>query len=102
MATGSRASASPGPEPVSDFIGSIPNYGDSQPTCYDYKGPGAGKGQCVKNNAKSAKNLTHVHVVKVYYNRDYKGIDFAFNPGGEGNLDRLAKQNASQLFELVS
>jgi hypothetical protein len=87
---------------VSDFSGSIPNYGDSQPGCYEYKGAGTGQGECAKNNAKSARSLTHIYVVKVYYNSNYKGRDFAFNPGGQGNLDFLGEQNASQLYELVS
>jgi hypothetical protein len=41
---------------VSDFTASIPEYGNTQPTCYDFKGPGVGKGECVKNNAASAYN----------------------------------------------
>jgi hypothetical protein len=87
---------------VSDFAGSIANYGDSQPTCYEFKGPGEGQGECVKNNARSAKNLTHIYVVKVYYHHDCTGSDFAFNPGGQGNLGSLTHQNASQCYELVS
>jgi hypothetical protein len=43
---------------VSDFNTSIPEYGNSQPGCYDFKGPGKGKGECVKNNAASAYNRT--------------------------------------------
>lgn len=41
---------------MSDFTTSIPEYGNTQPTCYDFKGPGVGKGECVKNNAASAYN----------------------------------------------
>jgi hypothetical protein len=36
---------------VSDFTDSVDDYGTTQPTCYDFKGAGAGKGVCVKNNA---------------------------------------------------
>ncbi|WP_424183896.1 peptidase inhibitor family I36 protein [Actinokineospora sp. G85] len=53
---------------VSDFNGSVPDYGSSQPTCYEFKGPGSGKGTCVKNNAGSARNKTTGHTVRVYYN----------------------------------
>ncbi|PWW63519.1 peptidase inhibitor family I36 protein [Actinokineospora spheciospongiae] len=88
---------------VSDFgHGSIPNYGSSQPGCYEYKGPGTGQGECVKNNARSARNRTHIHVVKIFYNSNYGGINVTFNPGGEANLGRLTEENASHLFELVS
>lgn len=87
---------------VSDFgYGSIPYYGSSQPGCYEYKGAGTGQGQCVKNNAKSARNRTHIYVVKIFYNSNYGGSNFTFNPGGAANLGSLSKQNASHLFELV-
>lgn len=88
---------------VSDFgYGSIPTYGKSQPGCYEFKGAGTGQGECVKNNAKSARNRTHIYVVKVFYNSNYGGSNFTFNPGGAGNLGSLSEQNASHLFELVS
>ena len=87
---------------VSDFSGSIPNYGSTQPGCYEFKGPGAGQGLCVKNNARSAKNNTRRYVVKVYYNSRYGGSNVTYNPGGEGNLGSLTRQNASHLFEPVS
>ncbi|MCS7476980.1 peptidase inhibitor family I36 protein [Umezawaea endophytica] len=88
---------------ISDFgYGSIPTYGKSQPDCYEFKGSGTGQYQCVKNNAKSARNRTHIYVVKVFYNSDYKGTNFTFNPGGAANLGSLSMQNASHLFELVS
>ncbi|MCS7479670.1 peptidase inhibitor family I36 protein [Umezawaea endophytica] len=50
---------------VSDFTTSISEYGNSQPGCYDFKGPGDGKGECVKNNAASAYNRTG-GVVRLY------------------------------------
>ncbi|MGW2314972.1 peptidase inhibitor family I36 protein, partial [Actinomadura luteofluorescens] len=34
---------------ISDFTGSIADYGTTQPSCYDFKGDGNGKGLCVKN-----------------------------------------------------
>ncbi|MEU4672687.1 peptidase inhibitor family I36 protein [Amycolatopsis sp. NPDC023774] len=87
---------------VSDFDGSIANYGSTQPSCYDFKSPGAGQGQCVKNNARSAWNNTTAHVVKVYFNSNYGGSNVTYNPGGKGNLGSLTLENASQLFEWVS
>ncbi|WP_410573559.1 peptidase inhibitor family I36 protein [Amycolatopsis sp. cmx-4-61] len=87
---------------VSDFSGSIPNYGSTQPGCYEFKGPGAGQGQCVKNNARSAKNNTRIYVVKVYYNSNYGGSNVTYNPGGAGDLGSLSRENASHLFEPVS
>ena len=88
---------------VSDFNGRVPTYGNTQPGCYEFKGPGAGKGQCVKNNARSAKNKTSIWVVKLYYNSNYEGRHFSFNPGGEAaDLDYIAAENASHDYELVS
>ncbi|WP_086837869.1 peptidase inhibitor family I36 protein [Amycolatopsis kentuckyensis] len=87
---------------VSDFNGSIPNYGSTQPGCYEFKGPGAGQGLCVKNNARSARNLTSNWVVKVFYNSNYGGSNHTYNPGGEGDLGSIATENASHLYELVS
>jgi hypothetical protein len=84
---------------VSDFNGSISNYGDSQPTCYDFKGPGAGKGQCVKNNAVSAKNLTTSNQVTVYFNSGFGGISDTYLPGESGNfIAAMQNQNASHKF----
>ncbi|NDU72714.1 peptidase M23, partial [Actinomadura sp. DSM 109109] len=41
---------------ISDFTGSVADYGTAQPSCYDFKGEGNGKGQCIKNNAASVWN----------------------------------------------
>lgn len=41
---------------LSDFTTSISNYGNSQPTCYEFISRGNGQRQCVKNNATSAWN----------------------------------------------
>ncbi|MET9001655.1 peptidase inhibitor family I36 protein [Amycolatopsis sp. Hca4] len=88
---------------VSDFSGSIPNYGRTQPDCYEFKTPGlAGYGQCIKNNARSAKNNTTRYVVKVYFNSNYGGSNVTYNPGGAGDLGSLTRENASHLFEPVS
>jgi len=84
---------------VSDFAGSIPNYGATQPTCYEFKGPGTGRGQCVKNNAVSAWNRTSSYKVTVYYNSNYGGNSETYYPGTWGDLvPGMQKENASQLF----
>jgi Peptidase inhibitor family I36 len=84
---------------VSDFNTSIANYGSTQPSCYEFKGPGTGQGQCVKNNALSGLNLTS-HVVRVYYNSNYGGIYVTFQPGDslDGDLGQLDWENASHKF----
>ncbi|WP_020545530.1 peptidase inhibitor family I36 protein, partial [Nonomuraea coxensis] len=63
---------------VSDFTGSIADYSTEQPTCYDFKGPGAGKGTCIKNAAASVWNRSG-KTVRVYFNTGYAGSyqDFA-------------------------
>ncbi|MFC5185879.1 peptidase inhibitor family I36 protein [Actinomadura harenae] len=83
---------------VSDFTGSIADYGAKQPSCYDFKGAGNGKGICVKNNAASVWNRSS-STVRVYYNSRYGGHYQDFGPGARGNLDSTLKnQNASHQF----
>lgn len=77
---------------VSDFTGSIPNYGNSQPNCYEFKGPGKGKGNCLKNDAASVKNNTD-QPVTVYYNSNYKGASQTIPAGASVNLDPALKNN---------
>lgn len=85
---------------VSDFTGSIGNYGATQPTCYEFRGPGAGKGICVKNNAASAWNRS-TKPVTVYYNSDYQGTSQTIPAGGKVNLiPALKNNNASHGFSL--
>ena len=57
---------------VSDFTTSIPDYGDDQPSCYEFKSAGNGQGMCVKNNAAAVWNRTSGPVT-VYYNSGYAG-----------------------------
>jgi hypothetical protein len=85
---------------VSDFNGSISNYGDSQPTCYEYRKSGlTGYLQCVKNNAQSAWNRTTANRVTVYFNSGFGGISDTYLPGESGNLIRaMRKENASHQF----
>lgn len=83
---------------VSDFTGSISDYGDTQPSCYEFKGSGAGQGLCVKNNAASVWNRTSVPVT-VYFNSGYRGASQAFAAGAKANLNATLKnENASHRF----
>ncbi|GAA2213846.1 hypothetical protein GCM10009850_093090 [Nonomuraea monospora] len=83
---------------VSDFTGSIADYATTQPTCYDFKGPGAGKGQCIKNAAASVWNRS-TKTVRVYFNTGHTGTYQDFAAGTKGNLNATLKnQNASHLF----
>lgn len=83
---------------VSDFTGSVADYGTTQPSCYDYKGEGAGKGECIKNNAASVWNRSSV-VVRVYFNTGYGGATQDFAAGAKGNLNATLKNNnASHQF----
>ncbi|MCD0452622.1 peptidase inhibitor family I36 protein [Actinocorallia sp. API 0066] len=83
---------------VSDFGGSVADYGTKQPSCYDFKGSGAGKGKCIKNEAASVWNRSG-KTVRVYYNTGYKGSYQDFKAGAKGNLSATLKnQNASHRF----
>lgn len=80
---------------VSDFNRSVSNYGSTQPSCYEFRGPGAGQGDCVKNNAESVWNRSS-HAVAVYYNSYCKGPSQTFASGQYSNLNStLADNNAS-------
>lgn len=68
-------------ESVSDFNTSIPVYGESQPTCYEFKGDGRGQGTCVWHNAASAKNLTG-GTVRLYMQESCVGAErWVIRPG---------------------
>ncbi|PWJ27165.1 peptidase inhibitor family I36 [Branchiibius hedensis] len=79
---------------VSDFTSSLADYGATQPSCYDFKGAGAGKGKCLKNQAASAWNRTS-KTVRVYYNSNYGGKYLDIKAGAKVNLGALKNQNAS-------
>jgi hypothetical protein len=84
---------------VSDFNGSISNYGATQPTCYEFRGPGAGQGQCVWHKARSAWNRTTAHRVIVWNGTGYTGGAQTFLPGVRADLaGGLADQNESHRF----
>ncbi|MFC9973941.1 peptidase inhibitor family I36 protein [Spirillospora sp. NPDC127200] len=83
---------------VSDFTGSVSDYGTKQPSCFDFKGAGSGKGQCVKNAAASVWNRS-AKTVRVYFNSGYGGKYQDFKAGAKGNLNSgLKNQNASHQF----
>ncbi|XVQ11603.1 SpoIID/LytB domain-containing protein [Spirillospora sp. CA-255316] len=83
---------------VSDFTGSVADYGTAQPGCYDFKGAGNGKGKCVKNAAASVWNRS-TKTVRVYFNSNYGGTYQDFKAGAKGNLNSsLKNQNASHQF----
>ncbi|SNT57561.1 Peptidase family M23 [Actinomadura meyerae] len=83
---------------VSDFTGSVADYGTTQPSCYDFKGAGNGKGLCIKNEAASVWNRS-TKTVRVYYNSNYGGAYQDFKAGAKGNLNSTLKNNnASHQF----
>ena len=83
---------------ISDFTDSLDDYGATQPTCYEFKGDGAGKGLCVKNHAASVWNRTG-RTVRVYFNSNFGGAHQDFASGVRGNLNSTLKnQNASHQF----
>ncbi|QKW17348.1 peptidase inhibitor family I36 protein [Verrucosispora sp. NA02020] len=82
---------------LSDFTGSLANYGATQPSCYDFKSPGLGQGQCLKNNAASAWNRSG-RTVRVYYNSNYAGSYDDVAAGALRNLSNTLLDNASHKF----
>ncbi|NKZ02302.1 peptidase inhibitor family I36 protein [Actinomadura latina] len=83
---------------ISDFTGSVADYGTTQPSCYDFKGAGNGKGKCIKNEAASVWNRSS-KTVRVYFNSNYGGTYQDFKAGAKGNLNSsLKNQNASHQF----
>lgn len=83
---------------VSDFTGSVADYATTQPTCYDFKGPGTGKGKCIKNAAASVWNRS-TKTVRVYFNTGHSGSFQDFRAGTKGNLNSTLKnQNASHKY----
>ncbi|MFC7404488.1 GH25 family lysozyme [Georgenia alba] len=80
---------------VSDFNTSIEDYGDEQPTCYEFRGPGNGQYRCVKNDTASVWNRTG-ETVTVFYNSGYAGPRQSFAPGVRANLNATLKnENAA-------
>jgi len=83
---------------ISDFTRSVSDYGTSQPSCYDFKGVGNGRGECIKNNAASVWNRSS-QTVRVHYNSGYSGSYQSVPPSYKGNLNStLYNENASHTF----
>jgi murein DD-endopeptidase MepM/ murein hydrolase activator NlpD len=83
---------------ISDFTDSVDDYGTEQPSCYDFKGAGNGKGKCIKNQAASVWNRSG-KTVRVYFNSNYAGSYQDFAAGAKGNLNATMKNNnASHQF----
>jgi hypothetical protein len=85
---------------VSDFTDSQDDYGATQPSCYEFKGAGEGKGVCVKNNAASVWNRTG-KTVRVFFNSNFAGAHQDFAAGAKGNLNATLKNNNAS-HELLS
>ncbi|AKU15623.1 peptidase inhibitor family I36 protein [Luteipulveratus mongoliensis] len=87
---------------LSDFTGSISDYGAAQPGCYDFKSTGAGKGLCVKNNAASVWNRTGA-VVTVFYKSGYAGAIDSIPANSKANLKaELKNENAGHRYGSAS
>jgi len=87
---------------ISDFARSVSDYGTTQPDCYEFKGVGNGRGQCIKNNAASVWNRSS-KTVRVYYNSGYSGAYQDIAPGAQRNLNStLYNENASHAFRSTS
>ena len=83
---------------ISDFNTSVADYGDSQPSCYEFKGAGNGQGRCVKNEAASVWNRTSVPVT-VFFNSGYRGASQGIAAGAKANLNaELKNENAAHQF----
>lgn len=77
---------------VSDLPSSLANYGSKQPSCYEFKSAGNGKGRCIKNDAASVWNRTG-KTVYVYFNSNYGGSSQSFANNAKGNLNSTLKNN---------
>ena len=82
---------------LSDFNTSIPGYGSSQPTCYEFRGSGTGQTACVWHNAMYAWNRTS-HAVRVYTIINYRGGYDQFAAGEAKNLVATSNLNESHQF----
>ncbi|MET8853625.1 peptidase inhibitor family I36 protein [Amycolatopsis sp. NPDC004625] len=83
---------------LSDFTGSIDNYGTTQPSCYEFKTPGQdGAGACMKNNARSVRNLTG-RAARIYFNSGYCGSYDTVAANSSRNLSVTYDNNASHQF----
>ena len=80
---------------LSDFSSSVANYGDSRPSCYEFKGYGESRGTCMKNEVASVENRTGLPVT-IYFNSGYRRDSQVVPAGASANLvDDLKNDNAS-------
>jgi hypothetical protein len=87
---------------LSDFTGSLDNYGATQPSCYEFKTPGLpGFETCMKNNAQSVWNRTG-RAARVYFNSGYCGNYDTVNANSWRNLSVTFDNNASHQFSPYS
>lgn len=91
---------------VSDLPRQLKNYGDTQPTCYDYKGSLGHSGECIKNNARSVWNRTPYEIV-VGFHSNCGGPFQTVASGERANLGasdhgevNLSRENASHCSEV--
>ncbi|MCL2423529.1 MAG: peptidase inhibitor family I36 protein, partial [Micrococcales bacterium] len=82
---------------VSDFTGSLADYGTSQPSCYEFKGAGNGKGRCILNDAASVRNNT-TYEVWIYTGKNYTGSVEKIAPNSTKQLTTTYNRNASHKF----
>jgi hypothetical protein len=83
---------------LSDFTTSIDNYGETQPTCYEFRTPGLfGYGECIKNNAVRVCNLRS-SPVRVFFNSYHKGTYDTIPAETCTLLYNTLFENASHLF----
>jgi Peptidase inhibitor family I36 len=83
---------------LSDFTGSLDNYGSTQPTCYEFRTPRlAGYLECMKNNAASVWNRTS-REARVYFNSGYCGPYDTVGANSWRNLSVTYYENASHQF----
>lgn len=83
---------------VSDFTSSLGNYGTTQPSCYEFRGPGNGRGLCIKNAGASVWNRAAVPVT-VFFNSGFAGPSQTVPAGARANLRAgIKNENASHRF----
>lgn len=79
---------------LSDFTSSLGQYNATQPTCYEFRGAGAGKGMCIKNQTASVWNRTGSDAT-IFENSDFGGRTETVPANGKANLTILKNNNAS-------
>lgn len=86
---------------VSDFTTSVKDYGTTQPDCYEFRGPGAGRRECIKNQAASVWNRSD-KTVRIYHNTGYEGTVQVVAPRTKAQLVKASTREASLYNENAS